>query len=332
MIHSSSYVLTSKGLRRAGDIRDAEVVTFDEKGVSLTLITEPRPLYREGNLLTLVTSDGHELLCSGLIKIKTPFGFIAGTDLAAGDRVSLQPREGNFGEASLLHNDCETGLILGLLARGTVSAKDTLALFGTSSFIDPEEARAAVASLTALSGPVELFEKNIDQIGGSKLFYWLADYVSHPELILDQVIEPVMSGSIEATLCYLAALFADPDLKAERLGEQISVYSLKTHTFARQVQLLLLNHGILSSVHGKVVYMDMKSFSSLIGKIARYGRTFSYSDKLWAMLDPFFNQQRAFFSTVRSVKTSQMSSAPDSSGIYAISSQPYIANGLIVQE
>lgn len=208
---------------------------------------------------TLTTKHGHKIKATANHKFPTQRGRLRLDRLEEGDTLYLPSGEGVWGT----RGDFDSGLILGTIAGDGTFAKD-------EAFVDVWEGdqdiledlgtkvSGAACSVEARPGSTTsltwMDSANQKRMGGVRLHRWMEETMGEtPRSVKDKVPECVFQGSREMVRGYLQGLFfADGSVNCGGKGKKQTV-SLRLHQsnepMLREVQTLLSNFGIVSSIH-----------------------------------------------------------------------------------
>lgn len=322
MIASDTRIVSDQGIRTLAQTLPTSG-TIDPQ----VIVTEDKA----STLLEVITTHGYRIRCT---KDTLLTGFdknIKVKNLQPGDGIRIQ--SDNFLYSN--YGNYEEGVAIGLLTRSAISQKDRYAFITIPSQyeISANRAQDLVASLTSPLRTMELYIRgNEDRLhGGSQLFDWLADKESDPETIMHCVPNYVFRGSMELMKGYLSSLaFCGWDILTASLDESgyvIVFGSLKNRLLATQVQLLLLNFGIVTKLSASetAIMMNMKNFSNFLATISIWGESSKQIDRILALYDPFFKIPEAFITTVKSVKPYEKTAC-----VKISSKESLILNGFVI--
>ena len=280
-LHTSGGMATFGELHRSGSgVSVVTDVRVSMSGVSGKFGAVRRPASpvaltaRRRQVFKLTTRHGHQLRCTAYHKFPTPDGRKELRELKPGDTLLLQSGEGGWGTVG----NYEDGLVLGsLTGDGCVSCKnkgDPLYAY-LAFWNEPDMAERLVAivnkRVSGLShrkkpvGIVEIPRHNLQRIGSRVLYRYLHDwYGIDGSSFKERVPKCVWLGRRSFVRGYLAAFFqADGHVhgcfNASRLKlDSLSIrLSQSNHDILRDIQTLLGNFGIVSSVHLKCKARDI---------------------------------------------------------------------------
>lgn len=303
IVSADSRVLTNHGYLRTKDHRLAPLALPAAKGMLDNAIFCKTHQNRE--LFCYTTDLGFQLITSGLFEI--------------GQRVGLQGRTGQFGT----WNDAECATLFGLSAKAIISEKERCILITSEK--EKDQIQELIHLKTADNRTIELFIPNEFNIGGSHLFDLVAKYEASPAVLNYCVPEIIFEADYDSTKAYLAAIARSKDVK--RLNHNyVQIFSLSNNLFARQVQMLLLNNGIVTKItESNGIAMNLFDFSIFVGKIGIYGNSHDQIDYTFSLFDRATAEPSPSFATIISAKPSEKLSCSQ-----IISDNNIVINGFVI--
>lgn len=230
--------------------------------------------YKTGtkDVFLLSTEDGFEVKATADHRFMTVDGWKEAQELQVGDLLYIANTRGLFGDKG----STDEGLLAGWVAGGGLSVDET-----------------GVPHLTLFDNDdtFTIFFDAVERLGGVRSAQWNDGWKSLHAPYLQRYLEPdrslipeyVWQGTESCQRSYLSALFSasallpvsrstDNPLKSKTL---IQIQSLE-HDFLREVQVLLLNFGVVSRIRGHGLYINnvnLVRFHEKIGFLHKDGQT-----------------------------------------------------------
>jgi ribonucleoside-diphosphate reductase alpha chain len=245
LISTEDGLVPAEELYEQGVARDVVV----DGRLSDDTVKEASSVYKTGekDVYRLTTEEGYELRLTADHRVMTDDGWTEAADLKPGDTVHVQNRKGEFGQ----HGAAEEGRVLGwLVGDGHLKHGEGRAVL---NFYD-EDAEVSEQFADDVNEVVRDPRKNrdvqaVEQRIRSERLYEMAEEVGLVESKL-QVPDAVMRGSEEMARGFLQALFSADGSVQGSVEKGISVRLPSVdEAFLKQVQQLLLNFGIASTVY-----------------------------------------------------------------------------------
>jgi ribonucleoside-diphosphate reductase alpha chain len=251
-----TLISTGNGLKRADELYESGTavdVTVDSR-LSDERSQEASSVYVTGekDVYKLTTSEGYEIRVTADHQFKTGGGWVEVQNLESGDTVHIVDREGQFGS----HGSEALGASMGwLVGDGHIHQGDEAAVL---NFYDEDSTVSGQFSefvtkevRPAMNGQHDVGVKQIrsgEQRIKSTRLYELADEMGLVDEKL-QVPKTIMAGSSDMASAFLRALFtADGHVENTEKSKAV-VLSSKSESMLKDVQRLLLNFGIYSTIY-----------------------------------------------------------------------------------
>lgn len=303
IISADSRVLTNHGYLRTKDYRLAPLALPAAKGISDNVIF--CKTHQDKQLFCYTTDLGFQLVTAGVFE--------------NGQRIGLQGRTGQFGTWS----DVGCATLFGLSAHAVISEKERCILIACEK--EKEEIQELIRSKTSDNRTVELFIPNEFNVGGSHLFDLVAKYESSPAVLNYSVPEIIFEADYDSTKAYLAAVARSK--RVRRIDHNyVQIFDLPNNLFARQIQMLLLNNGIVAKItETNGIAMNLFDFSIFVGKIGIYGKSHDQIDYIFSLFDRATAEPSSSFATIISATPSEKIAC-----VEVISQDTIIINGFAI--
>jgi len=251
-----TLISTGNGLKRADELYESGTavdVTVDSR-LSDERTKEASSVYVTGekDVYNLTTSEGYDIRVTADHQFKTDGGWVEAQNLESGDTVHIVDREGQFGS----HGTEGLGASMGwLVGDGHIHEGDEAAVLNFhdedssisgqfSEFVN-DEVRPAMNGQHGVG--VKQIRSGEQRIKSTRL-YELAEEMGLVEEKL-QVPDTIMGGSSDMAGAFIRALFtADGHVENTEKSKAV-VLSSKSESMLKDVQRLLLNFGIYSTIY-----------------------------------------------------------------------------------
>lgn len=218
------------------------------------------------------------------------------------------------------------GAILGMLSHGLIDLKNHFAFINSleKEIQEDVEYFLNVYRRDTRELSLEQYVQN-DYTGGSQLFDVVASIEPDPILLTHAVPEVIWIGNCDVVRDYLSAL---PRIEVVRQVDHnyVSVLTLRNNLFARQVQMLLQNFGVISKIfNDNEITMDMFAFGKYVANIGIYNNSHKFIDHVYSLYDRAIAKPTSSYATIVSAKPYEKVAC---SKIY--SDEFIIANGIVI--
>ncbi|MFW5959321.1 MAG: LAGLIDADG family homing endonuclease, partial [Natronomonas sp.] len=265
-VTGETLISTERGLIPAKELYDQGVATdvVVDGRLSEDRIKEASSVYKTGekDVYELTTAEGYELRLTADHRVMTDDGWVEAGELEPGDTVHVQNRKGEFGN----HGSVEEGRVLGwLVGDGHLTDGNEQAVLNFSAEDIEISDRLAGDVHRIIREPIGNVDYEIgvtetapgDDSGSAQAvkqrirsarLYEIADQIGLTEQ-KRQVPDVIMRGSEEMARGFLQALFSADGTVRDTVETNVSVSLASTDdTFLKDVQRLLLNFGIASTI------------------------------------------------------------------------------------
>lgn len=308
IVAADTRILTNKGYLRTRDHRLAALAQPESRStVNYPVFCKP---IGEQPLFEYRTNLGQSLVCNAQWEIDSPISI----------NIINKPFFGSYEHSSRL------GAILGMLSHGLIDLKNHFAFINSTDkgIQDDVNFLIEIHCNDTRKLSIEQYIQN-DYIGGSQLFDTVASFEQDPILLTYAVPEIIWNANRDIVRDYISALPRLEFVKQEDYN-YVSILTLRNNLFARQVQMLLQNFGIITKIFDEnKIGMDMFAFGKFVANIGVYTNSHKFIDHVYSLYDRAVAKPTSSYATIVSAKPYEKVAC---SKIY--SDEFIVANGIVI--